>query len=239
MSKKGELTRSKSLQRDTWHILEKLKELLQYTESESITYTDYCRVIPPDYENKISPEAEQLLLKQLEKTGVIKIHAREMEPEDYNYLKPTGLSRAIMTRPIPLFDSLFVFKKKFDEVYEEHQKNNIKTKNDSELLFYLTQTGKLYRTLHDGTEQVYQMENRKNKHKIIETLCEEKEPITADDLASRIKSNSRTVRKEIGVLRKEIEDHFEGIIGKDFIPDAHRGGVGYRIGPHIRIKMKY
>ena len=80
------------------------------------------------------------------------------------------------------------------------------------------------------------MEMGKNKHKLVEILLEQREPIKADDIAQRIQTTSDIVRKEIGVLRGKIEKHFKGINGKDFIPDGERG-VGYCLGPRIVIKQ--
>ena len=239
MNKKGGLANNAetSFEKDIWYVLTKVKELLQYVKGERISYYDYFNVIQQDSNHSISSQAEKLVINQLQEIGVVKIEPYKFELEDYQSIKMVGTGKAYITKPIPLFESLAVMRKKFDGVYEEYRQKNTKNKNvSSKLIFYLTSKGELSRHLESGEKQFYKMEMGKNKHKLVEILLEQREPIKADDIAQRIQTTSDIVRKEIGVLRGKIEKHFKGINGKDFIPDGERG-VGYCLGPRIVIKQ--
>ena len=240
MNKKGGLANNTEtkFERDVWYVLTKIKELLQYVRGERINYYDYFNVIQQDSNHSVSPQAEKLVINQLQEMGVVKIEPYKFELENYQSIKMVGTGKAYITKPIPLFESLVVVKKKFDGVYEEYKKKyGGSSKSLSETIFYLTRRGKLYRFLGE-TEQSYKMTKDSIQHQLISALINQHEPIKSSTLANQIGTTQENLRKEINTLRKRIEDHFEGMHGKDFIPEGQRGD-GYCLGKKIKIKEKH
>lgn len=219
-----------SFERDVWHVLSKIKELLLYTKSNRIYLGVFYNTIPRN--PQISDTAEGLVLRRLKEIGVLTIREHELTSEEQASMRIAGPAMITFSKPIPAFDWIEVVEEKFNKLYKEYEQKNIKSMdNDSTVIFHLTQAGELYRTPRNGDRQSYLMVRDKMKHRLIEAL--QKEPKTSKILAAELDTSAKNISKEIAVLRKEIEKHFD-IDGKDFIPDAQTG-VGYRFGKNIKV----
>jgi|GEM_PF-5922563 len=228
----------KRSQKDTLYVLEKIHELLAYVKGDVVGYSDYFDGVLPNPSSSTSQRAEELILDRLQDLGVIKIQPRELTLSDISSMKFIGSGHAVMPKALPSFIAFEVNREQLKKIYAEYKQAKIDINDSSLLMFYLTLNGLLYRTLHSGSRQEYQMAYGKQKHRLIEMLTNEApDPVSADDLAKKINTKAANIRKEIGVLRQEIETHFEGIDGKDFIPDAQKG-IGYCLGPRIKITRK-
>lgn len=100
-------------------------------------------------------------------------------------------------------------------------------------LFYLSRSKGLYR-VRNAVEEKYPVHTSHYRFKILNTLTEDFQ--RTEDLAHLIKTTSQKLRAQIRGMRIQIEKHFVGIHGDDFIDGEQRRG--YRIGEKITLQKR-
>lgn len=239
MKKKSEGKINKSLENDMRVVLSKIKDLLDLTNQLSFSYADYTDLAKTDPARCISPRLELVVLERLQEIGVVQIDRPKFDLLTTKF-KITGSQS--MQVEMPPFEMVHIRIKEFEKLYKDLGGTFLNSEifSSKKQTLYLARTGKLYRVLIDGSEGgEYKLRVGKIKHGIIEQLASagKDERITTEVLADKLKTTSDNVMKEIGAIRCEIEKHFQGITGKDFIPEAVKG-CGYCLGSSITVKIE-
>lgn len=100
-------------------------------------------------------------------------------------------------------------------------------------LFYLSRQKGLYRVVGQK-EQIYEMRGESIRFEMLRALTKKYQP--TEKLAKAAGTTTDNFRGQIGEIRKEIEDHFPGVLGKEFI--QVKQNLGYRVGDKFELRNK-
>ncbi len=222
------MTPEEEITTEIWKLLKKIQKERLLTNGDACT----------------RPYSDLALLRKLENEGAINIQVINLFSEVWSGRMGMVDNTGKFTMPSPLSVEIKVklFKRRFDVVYNIYQKKAAAIEKANlasgfakvdPFLFYLSRSTGLYRVFQNDTE-TYPVHRAKQRFQILSNLTKSFQ--RTEQLAQEIRTAAGRLRAQIVGIREQVEQHFVGIRGKDFIEGEQ--GLGYRIGEKITLKKR-